>query len=401
MRQTRQIRVVQLFLDISFALLLLECVRADEITVTFLILTGLYLSALLIYVLFRGSLPLYRPNIYFGICAVFILYSVYRVCTGGSMFPSVSMDMVKRLAVNFCLCYTVYLYFRINGIEHTIDVMVTTAAWFLLYALIRVLPGGLESRMGEKIGFNANVLAMFLGFMSGFAYQRYWETEKKNKYLWLMAFFFIGVLLTGSRKGLLTCVGGIVGIDFLMTEKRRKVQKLLILCIGVVVLLSCLLNIPVLYRLLGSRIESILTFLYDGKIEESSLATRVQLVSIGWEKIQDAPWTGFGLNTFRYYDARHGLYSHNNYIELLFSGGIPLTVIYYSLHVWLLGKSLAISKHNGMSARIGTVMILTALMILNDIGSVSYYSKYTLILKLLLVCMVCREQEQERKQEKL
>lgn len=99
--------------------------------------------------------------------------------------------------------------------------------------------------------------------------------------------------------------------------------------------------------------------------------------------IKKRPWLGYGLNSFRYMDARE-LYSHNNYVELLFSGGIPMLAVYYLMHLWMLIKSLKLMFIKNKPAMDVAVFCVLVMMLVNDIGMVSYYSKYFITLQMFM-----------------
>ena len=136
-------------------------------------------------------------------------------------------------------------------------------------------------------------------------------------------------------------------------------------------------------------------FLIVGDTDDASLIVRNELIKTAWAKIAENPWTGYGLNSFRYFDYRD-LYTHNNFVEVLFSGGIPLLAVYYVLNLWIIIQAIRCYKRTTNKELIATVMALEIVMIFSDIGMVSYYTKFVMIMQLFLVCIVnkCKNSEE-------
>ena len=84
------------------------------------------------------------------------------------------------------------------------------------------------------------------------------------------------------------------------------------------------------------------------------------------------PWVGYGLNSFRYFVAR--TYSHNNFIEILISGGIIAFVLYYANYViTLVLLYLKTRNKNPIMILMFTVVLV---MLFMEYGVVTYYSRF-------------------------
>ena len=96
---------------------------------------------------------------------------------------------------------------------------------------------------------------------------------------------------------------------------------------------------------------------------------------------------GYGLDTFRTFNGSFGTWSHNNYLELLLSGGIILLVIYYLPIVITIIKLVKIKSVNWREEKcIGISLIV--LKILHDIVGVTYMSRMSNIFLLLTIIIV-------------
>ena len=106
------------------------------------------------------------------------------------------------------------------------------------------------------------------------------------------------------------------------------------------------MRVEFLYNIIGVRMENFIILLTEGTTTEGSLESRMSLIDIAMAHIKKKPWTGYGFDCFKMVSGMNGggkvdahsegYYSHNNYIELLFGGGIIGLVLYYIPMVYLL-----------------------------------------------------------------
>ena len=99
------------------------------------------------------------------------------------------------------------------------------------------------------------------------------------------------------------------------------------------------------------------------------------------------PLFGYGYNSYSMISP-YRTYSHNNYIELLFNGGIILFIFYYSIIIVLLTKILKLrSKSNIKWLFFAMVVTFFAF----DYGAVSYNMIYIQIIYSLAYKFICLE----------
>lgn len=153
--------------------------------------------------------------------------------------------------------------------------------------------------------------------------------------------FLVLALLSGSKKVILM----IVAIACLLAFLRAKKYKLLILLtliIFVVGLVFAVMKIQPLYETIGIRFYRMFEELQDSSIRnDGSSVTRIRMIKFGFELFKQRPLFGYGLNSFRvFYGAEYGFdtYSHNNFIEILVSGGIVGFMLYYSIYIYVIVK---------------------------------------------------------------
>ena len=182
---------------------------------------------------------------------------------------------------------------------------------------------------------------------------------------------------SGSRKGLIMFVLAIMILN-LKGGWKRILGGVLIGVMLAVVLYILVMNVKFLYDIIGIRIESLLNLLIEGSTDEGSLNSRQELIEIGMEYIKKKPWTGYGYDCFKVVSGRgeggyvsaekFGYYSHNNYIELLFGGGIIGLILYYIPMLSLLKNLLQMLKKNPV------VIYLLAIIVVKLVVEYAYVS---------------------------
>lgn len=198
-----------------------------------------------------------------------------------------------------------------------------------------------------------------------------YNTFKTRNYIVYGGINFLFIFLTGSRKALIYALVGI-GLYYVLSGKRTKWLRIFVAAAVCCLAVFAVTNIPVLYNLVGRRIVSLLDVLQGGTGTDTT-STRVSMITYGIEWFKENKWLGHGLNAFSaFYGNRTGnaVYSHNNYIELLVSGGIVLTTLYYSRFLVLIRRlysRIAFSEE----AKVCTVLV--AAILIADIASITYY----------------------------
>lgn len=229
---------------------------------------------------------------------------------------------------------------------------------------------------------NPNSLAIFLLFSIYISF--YYLNERKVKGLLLAVHVsnvflsFYTIFLTQSRKGVIFAIM-LVALSFLM---KFTLKKAITLMSFVVLAVSISLLIPAVREAITasfSRVNRITDTISGDEVENSSLH-RIYFAVEGWEAFKKKPILGYGVNSFRYY---YGLYSHNNFIELLFGLGLIGFLTYYNIH-WNIFRSLR--SINGSTS----ILVFLAIIFLMDIGYVSYESKINMLV--MITILVQRKQ---------
>ena len=152
-----------------------------------------------------------------------------------------------------------------------------------------------------------------------------------------------------------------------------------------------LITIPALYNLVGWRILSLISVLTGGEATDTT-GTRINMIKFGMSMIKEEPIYGHGLNAFAVnYGKRftNTVYSHNNYIELMVSGGIVLTTIYYSRFIIVIKRLLKRMKE---SKEVVICMSFVLSILIADVAAVTYYYRiYYICFAFIMACAYEKE----------
>ncbi len=223
------------------------------------------------------------------------------------------------------------------------------------------------NRIGSEIaGGNVNIVAMNMGFAFTACLYLYKQCKKRKEKYWysIVLIFIMGTsLLTGTRKILAYYI--VVYFFYNFLNNKHKIKKLFLIFIILFIGYYFILKIEVLYYLIGHKID----FFSSNKLYNAyqySDNLRYNLIKKGVELFFENPILGIGYgNTTNYL----GAYTHNNYIEILTSGGLISFFIYYSIYIYAAIKNFYKSKKNDISLYI--ILSLIGLLPL-EMGQVTY-----------------------------
>ncbi len=215
-------------------------------------------------------------------------------------------------------------------------------------------------------------------------------STRKNTYrlfvLACMALFVVIALFTGSRKVvlLLAMVGILI---FFLKAKRHRLLVLILGLLFAVAFYQIILNIESLYNVLGKRLEDMIDGLFKGGTKEDSFNTRAEMISMGLDWFLQRPLFGYGLSNFSVlYGRATGwtTYSHNNFVEILVSGGLIGFTIYYAIYIYIVFNLLkpAFKQRDLLAIVLFSIIVSTLVL---QIAMVSF----SLTLFNCLLCLGC------------
>jgi len=321
---------------------------------------------------------------YFLFTLLLVIQSYVLSINGVSINPENSLDMTSTIAINLMVCLIIYNYIIItNSLEESLFSFVKVVVMFTIFIVVLSIPELFSGRLGTNISFNilgreirynANSIAIVTGVSFLILIYQFYKT--KNKFILLtLPWLLLTILLTGSRKGFLLIFIG-TPLLILLFNPKNKLRNGIVGIIITAFLYWLVMNIPFLYNILGYRLEAITGILTDAELEEASMNTRHLLTKRGWEYFLSSIWEGYGLDNFRNLPGSYGTYSHNNYIELMVSGGLPAIFFFYSIRFIVLFRLFLLRNRDQM---IKLLFVITLLMLILDYGLVSYFERIYLL----------------------
>ena len=242
-----------------------------------------------------------------------------------------------------------------------------------------------SSRFGEGLTGNANVFAAIYMIASSATVYLILKTERFwGKMAFIAAFLLqvYSITLSGGRKYF---IFPFVLMYFMALQKRDRKQRIHVIRVTVVAVIlfilayNMLLKVEFLYENIGYRFEDMLEyFLGISEDVESGTIIRERMIARGIELWLQSPIFGHGPNMFATLGG-FGVYSHNNYVEMLCNHGIVGFLWYYGFYVYLLVKLIR-RKGNGLMKHFFIGII--ACILVYEYGAISYN---TIIIQVFLM----------------
>lgn len=304
----------------------------------------------------------------------FTVYAFIMIRLGLSINPSVSLIMVKTLCINILFLICLISYFKylkdINEILKIFRIALTIFVFISFFGGIgSVLAGGRLTVFRAETNTVADIAAYLCIIL---LYDILILRKKSINTKVILLISVLLMIMTGTRSALVILFIGTYILYCFQKPRQFVYRSLFILCV-LMLGIYALMNISTLYNLIGYRIETILSFLKGQEITESSFNTRNSFTTLAYRYFMEKPLTGYGLDTFKTLKGSYGVYSHSNYMELLFSLGIPGLVLYYSSFVFLIKnviKTYSIYKNKSI-----LVLALVIPFLVCEYIGITYYSR--------------------------
>jgi len=340
-----------------------------------------------------------------------VIFGVFFILGDIAGFPVRMAEAVRRLATTILYYLTINAYIcqvsteeKLRKFARNITLTMTILSVYLLFIQAGTLGmGGLgrEIRLGTVrinypivgvVSYNGN----WIGQPSAMAalLQFYlFDRDRKFSRLLLVAAMSVFVLLSGSRKALIILIGAPVIFLFLKEDRAfYRIRTLLIGAVFGVAVIFAMLNIPLLYETIGARMENYILSLFGQiKLTEGSAIHRGRMIDIGIELFKARPFTGYGLDNYKFL-GDYRVYSHNNYIELMVSGGVFALVAYYWWYLYIIVKTF-FSKGNRKAWALSLSLIV--LMPIVEYGWVIYLDRVLFIPMTIAYYFLASERRKE------
>lgn len=235
--------------------------------------------------------------------------------------------------------------------------------------------------MGKPVAISSNGIATYSCFGFFFALIKY-AKDKNIKWLIFTRIFIIGVVLTGSRKGILMLGAFWVIYEIIIKKNRAIVLKIFGMIAALILSYIAITKIPVFRNIIGERLEDLLLKMFTGAtVTEGSMTARARYALYAREIISQEYLFGKGLGWFK---SVYGNVTENNYYELIVGCGIVGLALNYSFVIAVL-KKLHRFKYDKMCVAMSMVL---AVLLVMEWGSVVYLSRDTLIYESLFFITV-------------
>lgn len=235
---------------------------------------------------------------------------------------------------------------------------------------------------------NAFALALIVGMIFSF-HEIITENKKFNKLrniLSVMLILWFGyyiIYYTGSRKGiiLLFFINIMIFVYiFIYSKINQKIFVLFSFPIIEMILIYFLAKSPYF-----SRMRNLFVLLSGGSVSEGSMDVRTAMLLRAFDLWRQRPFWGWGIDQYRLVSG-FNTYSHNNISEIIVNNGLIGFLFYYGMFfVLFLSIFKNITKQNKIIFWVMTGLIV---LLMNDFGMVSYYSKIHWILFSTLVATI-------------
>lgn len=345
--------------------------------------------------------------ILFIIYAIFsLLYSVY--------LPSTNY-IIKEMSINFLICYSIVKHIKRKNNKNEylkiLDVFTFGTCLLSIYLFVFELPYmSLAARLGQVLFEEYGTYIVYSYYLIISGCYLIWrilmnknDKNKKNILLFLeLIIILIASLLSGTRKCVL-CLAIFTFLIFLYKNRNNLIKVFTSILLGVIFLMSgyrVLITNDILYTIIGKRMESMVNNIVNENIQvDASMQERELLRNLAIQAFKEKFFLGYGMNNFAYYSQIHGgpfLYAHSNYLELLSSGGIVATGIYYTSYIALLILSIkGLNKRDKFCVFIFSFLLMN---LISDYSTVSYYRiQYLLVLILFANYLTSKDGKNEER----
>ena len=351
----------------------------------------IYLGISLVYFFTKLKIYLNPLIISYG---VLIIYQVILGCSMIAVDSNETFLSIKTMCINFIYLIATYTFMvRSPKLEIIEKILIWSAFISLLIVMLinydSLLTGRLAHAYGEgavsyyifgtPVAIASNKIATYSAI--GLFFSLYYFGVKKEKlYSICIAIFGIGIILTGSRKGILMGIM-LYCVYILIYGGKNKVFNLMKLIIVTGLILLLILKVPTLYSVMGERLEALFLNFLGYETAEGSISARARYGAYAVEMIKKRKWFGYGLG---YFKELYGNVTENNYYEMLVGGGIIGLIINYSYVPFTVVKVL--KTHN---KEIMKYLGIFSSMIFIQWGSVIYLDRASLMF-LMLIFVVLR-----------
>ncbi len=237
-----------------------------------------------------------------------------------------------------------------------------------------------DNRLGGDLMGNANTFASMIMVAAMYniwlmLYQKTKPVIKVLLFVMLILDYYALILSAGRKFFVLPIVFLYILLLFKTDKKGQKhIIRYTLFIIALVALVGYLImEVPVFYETIGYRIELYINGVTGVAEHGASAAIREQMQKMAISKWVERPIFGYGFDSFKHYNVTvtgHFFYSHCNFTELLYNGGIIYFLSYYFVFGLILKKALHLKK--GQQKYRAFAVAIAVCFLVFDYGAVSY-----------------------------
>ena len=245
-------------------------------------------------------------------------------------------------------------------------------------------------------GQNASSLSVIVGiayfmalrglFSGGFYFRKLFRPENLMYLISMAAGFYLIVVRSGSRQGLIWLF--LAAMFCYAVYTRRRIVLGLLFTIPVGLILSVATFFLFRETVAVQRIVDIFDPVARTFNPEQSIELRMEMLKIGVELWGQSPIWGNGNEAFRVMGGLDGYYSHNNYIELLCNyGGLGIILFYFPILsvLWMSLRGFFAHQHDQLKKEYLWVAFAIIALLVSHMFMPSYYMKHVLVFMAIII----------------
>jgi len=355
----------------------------------------------LIYIRKNMKIPV---SFYFFFEAIFIVFCICQNLFGIPVYSIYAVNRTNTMIIS--LFFDIVLFAFLKGrknMNRVFHIYVSATFWGILVNLVANFSSILSGRFtaSEDVGIYllgihiGDMGAAAIGWVAGialfFSTMLYLKSNRKL-FLFYYIFFSFTIIISGTRKMLIFLILSPLIVIFFDGNRQYIVKIIKIVfgvCISVLVIYLLVTKIPVLHNTIGVRIEELFGYYFQDEAGDSSLMTRLRLIELAKEGFNERPWFGWGLDNFKYIFYQGKYYAHNNFWEILVSGGVIGFILYYSKYVYILVKLTKLNKSITTKKIFNMLTVFFIVIIILEYWQVTYFYRRNQIVFIMLLVSAC------------
>lgn len=314
----------------------------------------------------------------------YALFTAYAALSGlwSSYFNADMASYLLRMVIIIAMITSISIYVdKPEDLERIIKLYILSIVVivFLEFASVPISDWS-DGAMGSHFsGSNSNEVAFLVFCAELMAFYEFYSKNKKG-YILLVALFLFFIILSSSRKALFASVAGPVMFVLFSVYKKNYFFNILAVVAFATLVIFLIMTDENAYNAIGRRFTSMFEFWFENRDHEvdNSLYMRSYYIDLAQRMFSESPILGKGLGNFaKIIDNVYmldGVYSHNNFWQVLSELGLFGFIIYYSLYFITIVRLVrgAFIKKSRMNLLFLIFMVM--LMVL-EVGVVTYNSK--------------------------